>query len=143
MIDPDLRVTARVTIPWSEIVTRTTRSSGAGGQHVNKTESRVELVWNIQTSAVLTDEQRTRLLERLAGKLTSDGELRVVASDTRSQHQNRALAQTRLAETVRRALSVPKTRKPTAPTRAAKRARLDHKRRRSEQKKNRQRPVDD
>ena len=132
-----------VVIPWYEVVVRTTRSSGAGGQHINKTESRVELVWNVQTSQALTEEQRTRILARLAGKLTSEGELRVVASDTRSQYQNRELAQARLSEMVRRALVVPKVRKPTAPSRAAKRARLEEKRRRGEQKRARGRPVDD
>jgi ribosome-associated protein len=134
---------SRLVIPWDEVLVRTTRSSGAGGQHVNKTESRVELVWNVQTSPVLTNDQRTRLLTKLAGKLTGDGELRVVASDTRSQYQNREIAQTRLSELVHRALVVPKVRKPTKPTRASKRVRLETKRHRGDQKKNRQRPVDD
>ena len=122
---------------------RATRSSGAGGQHVNKTASRVELVWNVRTSQVLSDAQRVRLLSRLANKLTGEGELRLVASDTRSQYQNRELAETRLAETVRRALAVPKARKLTAPTRASKLARLESKRREGNKKRNRRPPVDD
>jgi ribosome-associated protein len=103
----------------------------------------VELVWNVRTSQVLSDSQRVRLLARLANKLTSEGELRLVASDTRSQYQNRELAQTRLAETVRRALAVPKARKLTAPTRASKLARLESKRREGNKKRNRRPPVDD
>ena len=142
-----MRVNARLTIPESELVIRATRSSGAGGQHVNKTASRVEVVWNVRTSEAaeqaLTPAQRDYLLERLAGKLTAEGELRIVASDTRSQYRNRELAEARLGDTVRRALVVPKIRKPTAPTRAARQARLDDKRRLSSKKQNRQRPVDD
>jgi ribosome-associated protein len=122
---------------------RTTRASGPGGQHVNKTESRVEVVWNVASSGVLDETRRARLLERLAGRLTGDGELRIVASDTRSQLQNRELAEERLAEVVRRALVVPKVRKATRPSRAAKEARLERKKRQSEKKRVRRRPLDD
>jgi ribosome-associated protein len=138
-----IRINARVTIPRTEIGVRTTRSSGAGGQHVNKTESRVELVWNVQTSRALSDAQRARVATALASRLTAGGELRIVASETRSQHQNRELAEARLADTVRAALIVPKVRKPTKPSKAAKRARLDKKRKHSEKKRERRRPVDD
>jgi ribosome-associated protein len=124
-------------IPRSELDVRVSRSSGAGGQHVNKTSSRVEIFWNVRTSPALSEEQRTRLLERLAARLTSEGSIRVVASETRSQTKNRVLAEDRLAETVRRALVVPKKRKPTKPTRAAKEARLESKKRQSHKKRER------
>ena len=136
-------VSPALTIPRAEIVVRTSRSSGAGGQHVNKTSSRVELVWNVHTSQAVSDDQRQRLIIRLSTRLSAEGELRVVASDTRSQLQNRELAEARLAELVRRALVVPKVRKATRPSRAAKQARLDAKRRTSEKKQRRRRSVDD
>jgi ribosome-associated protein len=126
-----------VTIPRTELVVRVSRSSGAGGQHVNKTSSRVELVWNVQTSSAVSEPQRTMLRERLASKLTESGELRVVSSETRSQLQNRELAERRLAAIVRGALVVPKVRKPTKPSRAAKQARLDEKKRTTEKKRER------
>jgi len=132
-----------VAIPRLELLVRTTRSGGAGGQHVNKTESRVEITWNVATTTALDDAQRARVQTRLASRLTADGTLRVVASDTRSQGQNRELAEERLAALVRGALVVPKVRKATAPPRAAKQARLDEKRRQSEKKRGRGRPVDD
>jgi ribosome-associated protein len=116
---------------------RVSRSSGAGGQHVNKTSSRVEIFWNVKTSSVLSEEQRARLLDRLASRLSTEGSIRVVASDMRSQSRNRELAEERLAETVRRALLVPKKRRPTKPTRAAKEARLDSKKRQSHKKRER------
>jgi len=138
-----LRVNARLIIPQTELTVRATRSSGAGGQHVNKTASRVEVVWNIRDSQVLSEEQRARLLEKLAARLTNDGELRVVASDTRSQRQNRQLAELRLAETIRHALIVRKVRKPTKPSKQQKQARLDAKRQQSEKKRERRSPLDD
>ncbi|HEY5086694.1 MAG TPA: alternative ribosome rescue aminoacyl-tRNA hydrolase ArfB [Gemmatimonadaceae bacterium] len=133
----------RLTIPRTELGVRATRASGAGGQHVNKTSTRVEITWNVAMSPALTEADRTRLASRLASRMSEDGELRVVASDTRSQLQNRELAEARLAEIVRRALVIPKARKKTRPTRAAKEARLTDKRRTSEKKRVRRSNADD
>jgi len=129
-----LQVNESVSIPRSELDVRVSRASGAGGQHVNKTSSRVEIFWNVLTSRALDDEQRSRLREKLASRLTSDGSVRVVASDMRSQSRNRELAEERLAELVRRALVVPKKRRATKPTKAAKEARLESKKRHSTKK---------
>ena len=130
-------VNGSLSIPRDELDVRVSRSSGAGGQHVNKTSSRVEIFWNIANSRALTGEQRVRLREKLASRLTSEGSVRVVASDTRSQTRNRELAEQRLAELVARSLIVPRKRKPTKPTKAAKEARLDAKRRQSSKKRER------
>ena len=138
-----IRVNDRLAIPRAELGVRATRASGAGGQHVNKTSTRVEITWNVSSSQVLSDEDRARLVTRLASRLSDDGELRVVASDTRSQLQNRELAETRLAEIVRRALVIPKARRKTRPSRAAKQARLNDKRKLSEKKRVRRSSVDD
>lgn len=124
-------------IPREELIARATRSSGAGGQHVNKTSSRIQLSWNVATSDALDDAQRERLLHKLSSRLTADGTLTVSVSDTRSQHRNREIAEERLEEVVRAALVVPKKRKPTKPSRAAKEKRLDEKKIRSQKKKNR------
>ncbi len=132
-----LAVNDSVSIPRSELDVRVSRSSGAGGQHVNKTSSRVEIFWNIPASRALTDEERVRLLDRLSSRLTTEGSVRVVASDMRSQLRNRDLAEERLAELVRRALVVPRKRKPTRPTRAAKEARLETKKKHSSKKRDR------
>ena len=133
-----LAVNDSLSIPRNELDVRVSRSSGAGGQHVNKTSSRVEIFWNIPASRALTDEQRTRLLDKLSSRLTTEGSIRVVASDMRSQSRNRDLAEERLAELVRRALVVPRKRKPTKPTRAAKEARLESKKLHSNKKRTRQ-----
>jgi ribosome-associated protein len=129
-----LAVNGSLSIPRGELDVRVSRSSGAGGQHVNKTSSRVEIFWNVRTSGAVTDEQRALLLSRLESKLNSDGSIRVVASDMRSQSRNRELAEERLAEVVRRALVVRRKRKATKPTRAAKEARLESKKRHSRKK---------
>jgi len=133
-----LSVNESVAIPRSELDVRVSRSSGAGGQHVNKTSSRVEIFWNIPSSKAISEEERSRLLDKLASKLTTEGSVRVVASDMRSQSRNRDLAEERLAELVRRALVIPKKRRPTRPTRASKEARLEEKKRRSRKKLDRQ-----
>jgi ribosome-associated protein len=138
-----LAVNESVSIPRSELDVRVSRSSGAGGQHVNKTSSRVEIFWNIVASRALTEEQRARLLAKLESRLTGEGSIRVVASDLRSQTRNRDLAEERLAELVRRALIVPRKRRATKPTRASKEARLDSKKRHSDKKRSRSdRPLD-
>jgi ribosome-associated protein len=122
-------------IPPGELTVRASRASGAGGQHVNKTSSRVEVVWNVATSRALSPEDRTWLLRKLASRLSADGSLRVVVSDTRSQLRNRDIAMERMAGVVRTALARPKKRKPTKPSRSALRARVEAKKRRSLKKK--------
>jgi ribosome-associated protein len=129
-----LMVDDLLSIPRAELVVRASRSGGPGGQHVNTSSTRVELVWNVRTSPVLFDDQRARLLSALRTRLSAAGELRVVASDTRSQLRNRALAERRLAEIVRRALIVKKPRKKTRPSRSAVERRLAEKKLRARRK---------
>jgi ribosome-associated protein len=129
-----LFVNASLSIPRSELDFRASRSSGAGGQHVNKTSSRIEVFWNPLSSHALSEEQRDRLRHKLAGRIATDGSIRVVASDMRSQSRNRELAEERLADLIRAALVVPRKRRPTKPSRAAKEARLAEKKRLSHKK---------
>ncbi|GAA4806638.1 alternative ribosome rescue aminoacyl-tRNA hydrolase ArfB [Nocardioides caeni] len=124
-------------IPDSELVERFSRSPGPGGQSVNTTDSRVELSWDPDASAALTDAQRARLLGRHEGPLV------VVAHEHRSQHRNRVAARERLAERVRELLAPPPApRRTTKPTRGSQRRRLDSKRRRGETKQLRGRVQD-
>ena len=123
-----------LSIPRSELDVRVSRSSGAGGQHVNKTSSRVEIFWNVLASRALSEEQRDRLRSKLSSRLTTEGSVRVVASDMRSQSRNRELAEERLVELIRRALVVPKKRRATKPTKASREARLESKKRHSTKK---------
>jgi len=132
--DDALIVNRVLSIPRSELVVRASRSGGPGGQHVNTSSTRIEVLWNIRASPVLFDDQRVTLLSALRTRLTATGELRVVASDTRSQRQNRALAEKRLAEIVRRALIRKKPRKMTRPTRSAVERRLAEKKLHSRRK---------
>jgi ribosome-associated protein len=141
--DTSLVVNEHLAIPRSEISVRVSRSSGAGGQHVNKTSSRVEIMWNINDSSVISDEQRQTLETRLASRLTEDGTLRVVSSETRSQRQNRSIAEERLVEIVRKALTPRKKRKPTRRPKSADEARLSSKKRHSEKKRERRRGLAD
>ncbi|MGZ3331808.1 MAG: alternative ribosome rescue aminoacyl-tRNA hydrolase ArfB [Gemmatimonadaceae bacterium] len=138
-----LAVNESLSIPRTELDVRVSRSSGAGGQHVNKTSSRVEIFWNVVSSRAVSDEQRARLREKLASRLTTEGSIRVVASDMRSQSRNRELAEERLADLVRRALVIPRKRRATKPTRASKEARLDSKKRHSTKKRDRRDTVID
>ena len=132
-----LVVTPDVAIPRAELEVKATRAGGPGGQHVNTSSTRIELRWNVRTTRALDDERRYHVLARLASRLDGDGAVRVVASEYRSQRQNREAAEERLADLVRRALHVPKTRKATRPSRAAKAKRLDEKRRQSQKKRDR------
>ena len=127
MEDP-LRATATVAIPLREIELRTSRSSGPGGQHANVTASRVEAVFDVAHSPSLTEEQRARAMARVGPRMTA------VAQDARSQARNRELALERLRARLATALAVPRARRPTKPTRASRRRRLEAKRRRAERK---------
>ncbi|HEY4217292.1 MAG TPA: alternative ribosome rescue aminoacyl-tRNA hydrolase ArfB [Gemmatimonadaceae bacterium] len=138
----NLNVTPALAIPRAEIQYRATRAGGPGGQHVNTSSTRIELLWDLARSTAISDEERERLRTKLAARLDSDGMVRVVASDRRSQGQNRQAADERLASLVKHALHVPKKRKATKPTRAAKEKRLSEKKHRSDIKKTR-RPSDD
>ena len=137
-----LRVNGRVTIARDGLEARATRSSGPGGQHVNRSATRVEVLWRPSASRSLGEADRARVLERLASRLDAAGYVRVVASDSRSQRQNRDAAERRLAALVRAALVVPKRRVPTRTPRAAVERRLADKKRRAEQKRLR-RPSSD
>ena len=120
-----IRVTRTVVLPLSDVEFRTSRSSGPGGQHAQKTETRVEALLDVERSTALTDVQKRRVVAR-AGPL-----LRAVAQDERSQSRNRDLATERVVAQLREALRVPRKRRPTKPTKAAVERRLDEKRRRS------------
>ena len=122
---------------------RASRAGGPGGQHVNTSSTRIEVTWNIRWSAAVSDVQRARLLRVLSSRLDGEGSIRVVASDTRSQRQNRELAEHRLAEVVRRALVVPRKRKATKPTRASVERRLEGKKRSGAKKRERRVRDDD
>ena len=132
-----IRVTETVRIPRSELVVRATRSGGPGGQHVNTSFTRIEIVWSVSQTRALTDEERSRALVRLGSRVSDEGTVRVVASDSRSQRQNRERAEARLADLVRRALLVPKARKRSRTPRRAVEARLQAKKRQRERKRDR------
>jgi ribosome-associated protein len=132
-----LRVNDAIAIPRAELEARASRSGGAGGQHVNTSNTRIELRWSIATSRAVDDATRAKLLQRLATRTDGDGVLRIVASNRRSQLQNREAAEERLAEVVRGALVERKPRRKTKPSRAAKEKRLEEKRQHSERKRNR------
>ena len=138
-----LVVTPELRIPRSELEYRASRSGGPGGQHVNTSSTRIEVWWDVAGSAALDEAQRERLLARLATRLDGAGRLRLVSGATRSQLKNRAAVTERLAEVVARALHVPRPRKKTKPSRAAKAARLEAKRRRSSLKASRRRGARD
>jgi ribosome-associated protein len=131
-----IRVTRSVVLPRSEIELRTSRSSGPGGQHAQKSETRVEAVFDVEASTALTDAQKRRVVAK-AGAV-----LRAVAQDERSQLRNRELAVERLVEALRQALHVPRKRVPTKPTERSREERLEQKRRRSDVKRLR-RSLDD
>jgi ribosome-associated protein len=136
----EIAINSRLSIPVAELEFQASRAGGPGGQHVNRSSTRIELWWNIAQSPSVSAEDRDWLLHRLAGRLTAAGAIRFVAAESRSQAQNRAAALARFRETIRRALVRPKRRKPTRPTRASREARLAGKRQRSKRKQRRQKP---
>ena len=125
--DGPLQVNASIVIPRAELLVRATRAGGPGGQHVNTSSSRIELWWNIRSTTVLTSEESNRAIAKLGKRIDSDGWLRIVAAESRSQLRNRRLAEERLVTIIRNALHVPKKRKPTRPTAASRERRLESK----------------
>jgi ribosome-associated protein len=123
-----IRVTRSVVVPRSEIELRTSRSSGPGGQHAQKSETRVEAVFDVEASSALSDAQKRRVVAK-AGPV-----LRAIAQDERSQLRNKELAIERVIESLREALRVPRRRVPTKPSAASRARRLDQKKRRSQVK---------
>jgi len=134
--DRRLRVNDGLTLKFSEVIVRVSRSSGPGGQHANVTASRVEASFDVLASSTLTDAQRERLLARVGPRVVA------IAQDERSQARNRELALTRLGERLAEALKVPKRRRATRPTRASRERRLQAKRRATERKRERRPPED-
>jgi len=118
----------------SELSYRAVRGSGPGGQHVNKTSTKVELRWNLEETEFFTEQQKIRLSAKLESRLTSEGELILTDHSTRSQSRNREIVTKRLYDLLKEALKREKLRKKTKPTNAAKRKRLDAKKRRGEVK---------
>ena len=139
----ELRVGRNLVIPRAELAVRFSASGGPGGQHANKTSTRVELTWNVERSEALGPRQRERLRKNLRHRIDSEGNLRVVSDARRSQMRNRSAAEERLVQLVAAALRPPKPRIDTAPTKASKERRLQAKRRRSEIKRARRRSFDD
>jgi len=140
MNDSVLHITDTVSIPMSELRFRFARSSGPGGQHVNRSATQVELLFDVANSPSLNETQRQRVLRKLRSRIDKEGTLHLVSQETRSQLRNREEVVDRFQVLVREALHVPKRRRPTRPTRAARERRLEEKRRRSEAKRER-RPV--
>jgi ribosome-associated protein len=128
MAPEPLKITRALDLPLGEVELRTSRSSGPGGQHANKTETRVEALFDVEASETLSDAQKRRLVAKLGPVV------RAVAQDERSQWRNRELALERLAESIRAALRRPRPRRPTKPTKASKERRLESKKRRSQTK---------
>lgn len=135
--DAGLELSASTTIPRSELSYRASRAGGAGGQHVNTSSTRIELLWNVWATTALDDEARSQVVEKLATRIDSEGWIRVVSSARRSQSQNREAAEARLVELLRGALIVQKRRKATKPSRGAKEARLTEKKKRGDTKRQR------
>jgi ribosome-associated protein len=136
MADDPIPVTRSVSLPRVEIDFRFSRSSGPGGQHAQKSDTRVEASFDVEASSALTEAQKRRVVAR-AGPV-----LRAVAQDERSQWRNRELATERLVESLRQALKVERRRRPTRPTKASRERRLEQKRRRGDVKRLRRPPPD-
>lgn len=138
----DLSIKNGIVIPEHELEVTASRSGGPGGQHVNKTSTRVTVRWNVNKTSILNDDQKAQVLEKLKSRLTSDGDLIIHSGATRSQLQNKQLAFNHLAQIVRKALYVPKKRTATKISKSAKESRLHAKTHRGEIKKMRSKKIE-
>ena len=136
-MDGPLEIARGLALPPEEVVLRTSRSSGPGGQHANVTASRVEAVFDVAASGTLSEAQKARLIERVGPRVTA------VAQDARSQARNRELALERLAARLAAALATPRPRRPTRPTSASRARRASAKQQQSARKQARRRPTAD
>ena len=139
-MDSGLFINERVTIPEWELEFSVSRGSGPGGQHANKTSSRVSLRWHLERSSVLTKAQKSRIRQYLGHRLDANGYLSMHADSERSQYKNKQEVRLRLVETLRRGLMIKKGRRDTRPTRASKERRLEGKKQKGQQKKLRRKP---
>lgn len=136
----DLEVQPGVVIPGWEMWMTVSRSSGPGGQHANKTSTRVTIYWDIANTTALSEARREQLQRRLSNRNNSEGMLFIDADDTRSQHRNKEIARERLAEVIAEGLKVKKRRISTRPSQRARKRRLENKRQRGQLKESRQSP---
>lgn len=137
----DLFIKTNITIPEHEIEITSSRAGGPGGQHVNKTNTKITIRWNVKNTSVLTEEQKERVMTKLQSSLTTEGDLIVHNNESRSQQQNKKLALDHLAQQIRQALYVPKKRIKTRVSQSTKEARLKAKSYRSEIKKMRSKKI--
>lgn len=142
-MNSNLFIKSGITIPEHELDITTSRSGGAGGQHVNKTDTRITVRWNVKNTQALTEEQKIRILEKLHNRLTAEGDLIIHNSVSRSQQQNKKNALANLAATIREALFIPKKRIATKVSKALKEARLKSKTHRGSIKKMRRKHIVD
>ncbi|QCX40736.1 aminoacyl-tRNA hydrolase [Aureibaculum algae] len=123
-----------------ELSFKAIRSGGAGGQHVNKVSSKIELTFDVENSNELTDEQKQLLLNKIANRLTKENVLILFCDESRSQHKNKEIAIKRFLEVIKNGLKKVKPRKATKPSKSAIRKRLKSKKKLSQKKTNRQKP---
>jgi ribosome-associated protein len=138
--DSTISIRDELFIPKSELTFRASRAGGPGGQHVNTSSTRVELVWDVASSPSVTETQRRRIRSKLANRVSQEGLLQLADASTRSQHRNREAVTDRFRELLEEALTVAKPRRKTKPTRASRERRLQSKKQRSEVKRMRK-PV--
>ena len=130
-----------ISVVISELKFKAIRSSGAGGQHVNKVSSKVELSFNLTDSQGITNEERLRISNKLKSRITKSGELILQCGDTRSQHKNKELVISRFLDILKASLHIPKPRKVSKPSKSSVRKRLENKKRQGLKKTNRKKPL--